>query len=57
MHINFNQGGQPQSLLGKVVAAIVGVLVLVAALMFSLVFFAVVAVVGVCVWEIGRAHV
>jgi hypothetical protein len=50
MRINFNQGRQPASLLGKVLAAIVGVLTLAAALMFSLVFVVVLAVAGLCVW-------
>lgn len=53
MRINFNQSGQPQTLAGKVIAAVIGAVVLIAALMFSLVFFAVVAVLGVCAWAVG----
>ena len=50
MRINFNPGGQPNGPLGKIVAAIVGTLALVAGLMFSLVAVVVIAVVGLAVW-------
>ena len=51
MRISFsNGGGQPQGPLGKVIAAVVGVLALAAGLMFSLVFVVVIAVVGIAVW-------
>ncbi|SDH91497.1 hypothetical protein [Propionivibrio dicarboxylicus] len=49
MRINFN-AGQPKSPLGKFLAAIVGVLTLAAAFMFSLVFVAVIVVAGLIAW-------
>ena len=50
MRINFNSGRPPSGPLGKVAAAIVGVLAIAAGLMFSLVFVVVIAVVGIVVW-------
>lgn len=51
MSINFNtRQRQPRGLLAQLLTAIVGVLALGAALMFSLVFFAVLAVVGLVFW-------
>ncbi|WP_319238983.1 hypothetical protein [uncultured Propionivibrio sp.] len=49
MRINFS-GTRPTSPLGKIIAAIVGVLTLAAAFMFSLVFLAVIAVAGLVAW-------
>ncbi len=51
MNINFNSAGrQPQGPVAQVLTAILGVLFLAGALMFSLVFFAVIAVAGLVLW-------
>ena len=51
MSINFNSRGRPpQGLVAQVLTVIGGALVLGVALMFSLVFFAVVAVAGLIQW-------
>ena len=49
MRINFN-GRQPTSPLGKFLTAVVGLLTLAAAFMFSLVFVAVIIVAGLIAW-------
>lgn len=51
MRINFNAGQRkPQGVFAQVVTAIVGVVVLIGAAMFSLVFLAVIAVAGLIFW-------
>ena len=51
MRINFNAGRQkPQGVFARVLTAIVGVVVLIGAAMFSLVFLAVIAVAGLIFW-------
>ena len=51
MNINYDPAGrQPKGPVAQVLTAIVGVLVLAGALMFSLVFFAVIAVAGLVLW-------
>ena len=51
MNINFNPAGrQPKGPVAQVLTAIFGVLFLAGALMFSLVFFAVIAVAGLVLW-------
>lgn len=50
MRINFNAGGPQPGPLGKIFAAVIGVLTLAAAFMFSLVFVAVIAVAGLIAW-------
>lgn len=51
MNISFNSSGRrPKSPLGQFFAALLGLLVLGAALMFSLVFVAVLAVAGLVFW-------
>ena len=51
MNINFDPAGrQPQTLLARVLAVVVGLLALAAAFMFSIVIFAVVAVAGLALW-------
>lgn len=51
MNTNFDPARrQPQSLLARVLAVVVGLLALAAAFMFSIVIFAVVAIVGLVVW-------
>ncbi len=51
MRINFNAGQQkPQGVFARVLTAIVGVVVLIGAAMFSLVFLAVIAVAGLIFW-------
>ena len=51
MNINFNTSDrQPKGVVARVLTLIVGLVVLVAAFMFSLVFFAVVAVAGLLFW-------
>ncbi|MBS1228192.1 MAG: hypothetical protein H6R17_1469 [Proteobacteria bacterium] len=51
MSINFNsRGRQPQGLVAQVLTVIGGALVLGAAFMFSLVFFAVLAIAGLIFW-------
>ena len=51
MNINFNPGNRPpKGVLARVLTVIAGLLVLAVALMFSLVFFAVVAVAGLLFW-------
>jgi len=51
MSINFSsRGRQPQGLLAQVLTVIGGALVLGAAFMFSLVFFAVLAIAGLIFW-------
>ena len=51
MNINFDSAGrQPKGPVAQVLTAIVGVLFLAGALMFSLVFFAVIAVAGLVLW-------
>jgi biopolymer transport protein ExbB/TolQ len=51
MNINFDQGnGKPKGFFSQVLTVIVGIVVLGAAFMFSLVFFAVVAVAGLILW-------
>ncbi|MBK7421735.1 MAG: hypothetical protein IPJ48_00790 [Propionivibrio sp.] len=49
MNINFDQARRP-GLLARVLTTIVGLVLLTAAFMFSLVFFAVVAVAGLLFW-------
>lgn len=50
MRINFNAGGPPSGPFGKIFATLVGLLTLAAALMFSVVFVAVIAVLGLIAW-------
>ena len=51
MNINFDPSQrQPKGFVAQVLTAILGIIVLGAALMFSLVFFAVVAVAGLVFW-------
>ena len=51
MRINFNAGQRkPQGVFAQVLTAIVGVVVLIGAAMFSLVFLAVIAVAGLIFW-------
>ena len=51
MRINFNAGQRkPQGVVAQVLTAIVGVVVLIGAAMFSLVFLAVIAVAGLIFW-------
>ena len=51
MNINFDSGRQqPKGIVAQVLTAIFGIILLGAALMFSLVFFAVVAVAGLVFW-------
>ncbi len=51
MNINFDSAGrQPKGPVAQVLTVIVGVLFLAGALMFSLVFFAVIAVAGLVLW-------
>jgi len=51
MNTNFDPAGrQPQSLVGRIVTALVGVVVLAAAFMFSAVIVVVVAVAGLMLW-------
>ena len=51
MNINYDPAGrQPKGPVAQVLTAILGVLVLAGALMFSLVFFAVIAVAGLILW-------
>src|SRR5664279_3305505 len=51
MNINFNpRQGQPRSVLAQVLTAIVGLAALVLGLMFSAVFFVVLAVAGLILW-------
>ena len=51
MSINYDPAGrQPKGPVAQVLTAILGVLVLAGALMFSLVFFAVIAVAGLILW-------
>jgi len=51
MSINFNsRGGRPQGLVAQLLTVIGGALVLGAAFMFSLVFFAVLAIAGLIFW-------
>ena len=51
MRINFNAGQRkPQGVFAQVVTAIVGVVALIGAAMFSLVFLAVIAVAGLIFW-------
>ena len=50
MYLKFNGPGQNGGPLSRLLAALIGILVLGAALMFSLVFFAVLAVAGLLFW-------
>ena len=51
MNTNFDPARrQPQGLLARVLTVVVGLLALAAAFMFSIVIFAVVAIVGLIVW-------
>ena len=50
MYLKFNGPGQNGGPLSRLLTALIGILVLGAALMFSLVFFAVLAVAGVVFW-------
>ena len=51
MNINYDPAGrQPKGPVAQVLTAILGVIVLAGALMFSLVFFAVIAVAGLILW-------
>ncbi len=51
MNINFDPAGrQPQTLLARVLAVLVGLLALAAAFMFSIVIFAGVAIAGLVLW-------
>jgi len=51
MRINFSAGQQkPQGVFARVLTALVGVVVLIGAAMFSLVFLAVIAVAGLIFW-------
>ncbi len=51
MRINFNAGQRkPQGVFARVATALIGVVVLIGAAMFSLVFLAVIAVAGLIFW-------
>jgi amino acid permease len=51
MNTNFDPAGRPpQTLLARALAVVLGLLALAAAFMFSIVIFAVVAIVGLIVW-------
>lgn len=50
MNTNFDPSKQPKGIVAQVVTVVASIVLLVAAFMFSLVFFAVVAVVGLILW-------
>ena len=50
MNINFNPSKQPKGILAQVLTLIASIVLLVGAFMFSLVFFAVIAVAGLILW-------
>lgn len=50
MNINFNRSKPPTGVFARVLTAVASVVLLIGAFMFSLVFFAVIAVAGVILW-------